>query len=128
MPLLADWIRAKRDSGVPFIIAGDFNRRFRQMNFEGTLWEGMNGIGTDDPIDTPWVVPHPQTVTRLCPTRKGASTQPIDWIVLDIALAGGFVEGSFWERRFVRDDIDAAQDGRGLSDHCPISIDLDLAG
>ena len=127
-PLLADWIKVKRDSGIPFIIAGDFNRRFRQLNFEGTLWEAMNGVGPDDPIDEPWVVPHPQTVTRLCPTRKGQGTQPIDWIVLDTALAGGFAEGSYWERRYTRDDIDAAQNGRGLSDHCPISIDLDLAG
>ncbi|PSM19840.1 endonuclease/exonuclease/phosphatase family protein [Nitratireductor sp. StC3] len=128
VPLLADWVRAKRESGIPFVIAGDFNRRFRQMNFEGTLWEAINGVGPDDPIETPWVVPHPQTVTRLCPTRKGTSTQPIDWIVLDTGLAGRFVEGSFWERRFARDDINAAQGGSGLSDHCPISIDLDLPG
>jgi len=127
-PILADWVKAKRDSGIPLIIAGDFNRRFRQLNFEGTLWEAMNGVGPDDPIEEAWVVPHPQTVTRLCPTRKGSGTQPIDWIVLDSTLAGGFVQGSFWERRFTQADIDAAQFGRGLSDHCPISIDLDLAG
>lgn len=123
-PLLAAWIQEKRDSGIPFIIAGDFNRRFRQLNFEGTLWEAMNGVGPDDTIKEPLVVPHPATVTRLCPTRKGSSTQPIDWIILDVALAGSFEEGTFWERRYANEDKISAQNGRGLSDHCPISVDI----
>lgn len=122
--LLESWIREKRNSGIPFIIAGDFNRRFRQLNFEGTLWEAMNGVGPDDTIEEPLVVPHPATVTRLCPTRKGSSTQPIDWIVIDVALAGTVQEGSFWERRYSNNDKNSAQAGRGLSDHCPISVDL----
>ncbi len=116
---LTDWIAERRTEGTPFILAGDFNRRFRQFQNEGPFWERING----GDLNEPWLSQHPEFVTRKCPTRKGSSTQPIDWILLDASVAHWFVEGSFWERRFRQADIDAA--GRGdLSDHCPISIDL----
>lgn len=125
-PILADWITAKRATGVPFIIAGDFNRRFRQHQHEGPLWNALNGMKPEDAIEEAWVVAHPESTTRQCPTRKGKSTQPIDWIILDESLSTSFEEGSFWERRFSQTDIVAGQNGRGLSDHCPISIDLKM--
>lgn len=129
MPALKNWIDAKSATGLPYIVAGDFNRRFRQFNDEGSVWELMNGIDPANAEDTevsPRLVKHPLTVTRRCPTRKGTSPEPIDWIVLDVSLAEKYVEGSFWERRFSYKDINAAQRGKGLSDHCPISIDLVL--
>ncbi len=116
---LTNWIAARREEGTPFILAGDFNRRFRQFQNEGPFWERING----GDLNEPWLSQHPEFVTRKCPTRKGSSTQPIDWILLDASVAHWFIEGSFWERRFRQADIDAAGPG-DLSDHCPISIDL----
>lgn len=123
MPILATWIEDKRQSGIPFIIAGDFNRRYRQMNFEDAGWAVLNGVQPEEPVLEPRLIAHPLSTTRLCPTRKG-NTQPIDWIMLDPKLNDAFVSGSYWERRFTRDDVTQAQNGKGLSDHCPISIDL----
>lgn len=116
---LTNWIAERRSEGTPFILAGDFNRRFRQFQNEGPFWERING----GDLNEPWLSQHPEFVTRKCPTRKGSSTQPIDWILLDASVAHWFVEGSFWERRFRQADIDAAGPG-DLSDHCPISIDV----
>jgi len=126
MPFLAEWIEDKRAEGMPFIVAGDFNRRFRELNFEGTVWKVLNGLDADDETDAPVAVAHPISTPRLCSTRKGRTTQPIDWIVLDQTLEGAYVPGSFWERRWTSEDVDASQRGRGLSDHCPISIELDI--
>ncbi|WP_420335441.1 endonuclease/exonuclease/phosphatase family protein [Roseibium sp.] len=128
IPILVNWIEEKRTTGIPFIVGGDFNRRFRQFSDTGPVWKALNGIAPNEEITTPWLLKHPETVTRKCPTRKGDSTQPIDWILLSASLTNDFVENSFWERRFSNDDVNAAQGGKGLSDHCPISIDLDLNG
>lgn len=119
---LFEWIEARNDEAVPFVIAGDFNRRFRQFQDEGPFWRAINGGDLDDPL----LSKHPETVTRKCPTRKGSSTQPIDWILLDSSVAHWFVEGSFWETRFSSDDVDDAggYSSQRLSDHCPISIDI----
>lgn len=119
MDPLVGWIEARQSEGIPFIIAGDFNRRFRQFQNAGPVWEVING----GDLNEPWLTQHPESVTRKCPTRKGSSTQPIDWILLDASIADWFVEGSFWERRFERSDVEAS--GRKLSDHCPISISID---
>ena len=120
MDPLVGWIEAQRSEGLPFIIAGDFNRRFRQFQNEGPVWEIING----GDLNEPWMSQHPETITRKCPTRKGNSTQPIDWILVDASVAHWFVEGSFWERRFSNDDVQTS--GRRISDHCPISIAIDL--
>lgn len=121
MDPLVGWIEARKSDGQPFIIAGDFNRRFRQFQNEGPVWEIING----GDLNEPWMSQHPEFVTRKCPTRKGTSTQPIDWILVDATVAHWFVEGSFWERRFERDDVKSSW--RRISDHCPISIEIDPA-
>lgn len=120
MDPLVGWIEARRNDEVPFIIAGDFNRRFRQFQNEGPVWEVING----GDLNEPWLSQHPESVTRKCPTRKGRSTQPIDWILIDATVAHWYVEGSFWERRYSRADVEAS--GRKISDHCPISIQIEL--
>lgn len=119
---LANWIEARREESIPFIIAGDFNRRFRQLNDDGPLYRAIN-LGD---LDNPVVSKHPETVTRKCATRKGRSQEPIDWFLIDAEVADWFVEGSFWETRFSRDDVDASGGSRSqrLSDHCPISLNL----
>lgn len=125
--ILADWIDRKRASGTPIIIAGDFNRRFRQLSDDDVVWKALNGVEPGEDLGTPWFEKHPLTLPRNCPTRRGAGTQPVDWILVGSPLAGRVVDGSFFERRYDHDDVAAAQGARGLSDHCPISLDIELA-
>ena len=119
---LAEWVAEKSAEGTPFIIAGDFNRRFRELEYSGQFWTAINGGDLNDPP----LVPHPQTVTRKCRTRVGTSTQPIDWIMLSKDIEDWVVPGSFWEERFSYTDVNNAggSSSKRLSDHCPISIDL----
>jgi endonuclease/exonuclease/phosphatase family metal-dependent hydrolase len=121
---LRNWIKQRIAEGLPFIIAGDFNRRFRQFGDEGPFWSALNNNDLNDPI----LVKHPETATRKCPTRKGTSTEPIDWIVLDAGIADLVRDGSYWERRFSRPDVDATggKTSQRLSDHCPINIVLEF--
>jgi len=119
---LSNWIAERVADDVPFIIAGDYNRRFRQFQDTGVFWSALNNDDLNDPL----LVKHPESVTRKCATRKGKSTQPIDWILLDADIAHWFVERSFWETRFTNGDV-VAHGGRfsqRLSDHCAIHIDL----
>jgi endonuclease/exonuclease/phosphatase family metal-dependent hydrolase len=120
---LANWIKRRIDEGVPFVIAGDFNRRFRQFSAD-PFWSALN----NDDLDEPRLVRHPETATRKCPTRKGASTQPIDWILLEASIADRVNDDSYWERRYSRPDVDTTggTSSQRLSDHCPISIVLDF--
>jgi hypothetical protein len=73
-------------------------------------------------------VAFPEYVTRKCPTRKGSSTEPIDWILLDASIAHWVKPNSFWETRFTSSDVRAhgGQRASRLSDHCPIQLDLAL--
>ncbi len=122
--VLRDWVVKKRETGTPIVIAGDFNRRFRQLQDRFGLWKALNDTAAEADIDVPLFEKHPETVTRKCPTKKGTSLEPIDWILIDLKLTEHVVPGSFFERRWTQTDQEAAQGGRGLSDHCPISLDL----
>jgi len=115
---LTSWIMSRIAKGEHFIIAGDFNRRFRQLEDRGVFWSYLNGGELKNPL----LLKYPKKVTRKCPTKKGNSTQPIDWIITSTSLMDSFVEGSFWETRWNFKDTQAH--GRRLSDHCPIKIDM----
>lgn len=121
--VLRDWITKKREE-APVILAGDFNRQFRKLEDQFGLWKVINNVDPTDDIEDAIFKKYPQTDTRKCPTKKGNTLQPIDWILVDARLAEQVVAGSYHERRWSREDVEAAQNGRGLSDHCPISIDL----
>jgi hypothetical protein len=121
---LKEFIDQRTKDRTAFILAGDFNRQFRRFNFEDALWKFLSG----DDLEKPLLVAHPQTGTRMCPTKLGESTQPIDWIVLDSRISQWFWEGSYWETRYSFEDVDAAGGPRSdrLSDHCPIRIDVGM--
>jgi endonuclease/exonuclease/phosphatase family metal-dependent hydrolase len=119
---LGNWIKQRNNEGTPFVITGDFNRRFRQFGDADPFWRALNNDDLNDPI----LVKHPETATRKCPTRKGTSTEPIDWMVLSAGIADWVRDDSYFERRFSRADVDATggTNSQRLSDHCPISVDL----
>lgn len=101
---------------------GDFNRRFRQFGAEDQFWLALSEDGPSQPR----LVAHPISVTRLCPTRLGGSTQPIDFIMLPDGLAHRYRPGSYWETRYSYADVEAhgGPSASRLSDHCPVRIDL----
>lgn len=126
VPSLGEWIADKRVAGTPFVIAGDFNREFRRYGVEDPIWKALNGIDPDGAIDTPQMVKFPVSEQSACPTGRGKSGQPIHWFLIDERLAGQVVPGSYFETRYSEDHIEMTRNGRGLSDHCPISIQVDL--
>jgi endonuclease/exonuclease/phosphatase family metal-dependent hydrolase len=108
IPPLADWISARRAEGVPFLVAGDFNRVFDEKDdfgdafasaapltrvtagFENPCWNGAPFI---DHI-----------------FLGGAARR---WLVPDSLRVQVFHEaGEEWKKR--------------LSDHCPVSVRLDV--
>ena len=120
---LKRWIDERYEDETAFVIAGDFNRRFRQFQSRGPFWKYINGGN----LDPPRLQMHPRTVQRECATRRGNSTEPIDWILLDMEVGHWFKQGSFWETRFSTADVRAhgGPSSQRLSDHCPIHIDLE---
>lgn len=119
---LRNWIAEREAAGDDFAIMGDFNRQLRRYGTEDPLWQALSADGHSQPA----LVAHPVSVTRLCPTRLGNSTEPIDWILLSADLSTDFRPGSYWETRYSFEDVQA-HGGRAnsrLSDHCPIQIDL----
>jgi endonuclease/exonuclease/phosphatase family metal-dependent hydrolase len=117
-----EFIDQRVTDGTAFILAGDFNRQFRRFDFKDPMWKFLNG----GDLEKPRLIAHPKTGTRMCPTRLEASTQPIDWIVLDSKISQWFWEGSYWETRYSFEDVRAAGGPRSrrLSDHCPIHMDV----
>ena len=117
---LRKWALAKTIAGESFIIAGDFNRRFRSFDYEGVFWTRIN----NDNLEEPLMMNPPMGVDRFCPTRKGKSNEPIDWILVSRGLSKKVIDRSFYETRFSQKD--AREIGSGLSDHCPIHIDMNF--
>jgi len=117
---LRKWALNRTAAGESFIIAGDFNRRFRSFDYKGVFWTRINNDNLDDPL----MINPPMGVDRLCRTRKGRSTEPIDWILVSSNLTEKVIERSIFETRFSRDDTRDV--GSGLSDHCPIHLDMNF--
>lgn len=108
---VARWIAARRAAGEAFVIAGDFNRRLdaRDPLLALLLEQAPLTLATDGQRDTCW-----------------SNGRPF----IDHILAGGAARGWMDARSFRMVPLPQAHpDGRDtLSDHCPISVRLRLAG
>lgn len=122
--ILRSWIEEKQASGHPFIIAGDFNRDLRRLAGADPFWKALNGVAPMQVLRAPEMVKYPIFADRTCPTRRGTSTQPIDWFLIERNLARHVLLGTFLETHFSEEDMASSRGGRGLSDHCPISLQL----
>lgn len=116
LPALEAWIDAREREGVPFAVLGDFNRRLRQ---DDEVWREL-----DDRDPVPEVL---TLVTDGLRSRCWNDKYPdfIDHIVLDAQAAAWLVPGSF--EQMLYDQADERHRDT-LSDHCPISVRLALAG
>jgi endonuclease/exonuclease/phosphatase family metal-dependent hydrolase len=121
MKPLEAWIDQRANEGIPFMVLGDFNRRFA-LDIENSntevkgLWQAIDDEGNED-LWTP-------TLTKNSKCWGGYYKDYIDHIVLDPRAKSKFIENSFHQLVFNGDY--SKELSRSLSDHCPISIELNL--
>jgi len=113
VPILEGWIDDAAQRDEPFIVLGDFNRRF---NLEGDrIWADIDD-GTPPNADL-------TTVTEDMPIscRSNTFTEFIDHIVLDRRAV------EWWDRTSFRHVTYRQQDQEEwdkISDHCPVVVEL----
>jgi endonuclease/exonuclease/phosphatase family metal-dependent hydrolase len=110
--ILADWIADRRRENIPFVILGDFNRRFSRddevlatMNAASPMRRATEGFSNP------------------CWSRDGQGRAFIDHILLGLRAADWLVKDSFRVLSYTERDS-ALRDV--ISDHCPISVRLQL--
>ncbi len=118
---LESWIDQRAIEGVPFVVIGDFNRRFNKdlehdYSEDAGLWQAIDDDGAED-MWTP-------TLTKSSKCWGGYYKDFIDHIVFNPKAKQRFVKGSF--EQLVFDEKYTKQLSRSLSDHCPISVELKL--
>ena len=109
IPALERWIDARATEGTPFAVLGDFNRRFDAPGDD--FWPR---IADGDPAHLKL---HRATAGKRAACNRGRYPLFIDHIVYGRLLARRVVPGSFEELVYA---------GTPLSDHCPISVVLDM--
>jgi endonuclease/exonuclease/phosphatase family metal-dependent hydrolase len=118
---LEAWIDQKEASGLPVIIAGDFNRRFDLHGQTDHLWEAIDD--SDPPSLNLWRMPY--RTPSSCPTiSAGMREHPIDFIVMNEVAWALADQQSFAE--VIYDEVEAEALGNRLSDHCAVSININL--
>jgi endonuclease/exonuclease/phosphatase family metal-dependent hydrolase len=114
LPILEGWIDARAAEGIPFIIMGDFNRRFDQ-NTNDTFWPE---IDDGDPANADLY-----SVTENQTDQCWGSRFPIfiDHIVLDRISTHWLVKNSFHHMVY----CEGPEYMSKLSDHCPVVAVID---
>jgi len=120
IPLEA-WVDARAKEGVPFILLGDFNRRFvRDISLNHSEIQGLWQAIDDDGAESLWA----PTINAESKCWGGYYKDYIDHIVFDPKAKARYVENSFdqvvFEPKYTREI------SQKLSDHCPISVELAL--
>ncbi|MCA3367643.1 MAG: endonuclease/exonuclease/phosphatase family protein [Roseomonas sp.] len=110
--ILAEWITERRRENMPFVILGDFNRRFSRED------DMLSMLNAASPMRRPT-----EGLSNPCWSRDGQGRPFIDHILLGMRAADWFVRDSF--RVFSYTERDPALRDV-ISDHCPISVRLRL--
>jgi endonuclease/exonuclease/phosphatase family metal-dependent hydrolase len=118
---LEAWVDARAKEGVPFILLGDFNRRFvRDIALEHNEIQGLWQAIDDEGPEALWA----PTIKAESKCWGGYYKDYIDHIVFDPKAKAIYVENSFdqlvFEQKYTREI------SQNLSDHCPISVQLAL--
>lgn len=116
VPFLETWIDERTAEGTPFVVLGDFNRRF---DAPGDDFFPEIDDGDPRPLD---LVRVNEGLTSEC----GGGRFPvfIDHLILDEQAAQFFEQDSFEQLVFTEEDEDEFR----LSDHCPISASMNISG
>ncbi|MFT5452920.1 MAG: endonuclease/exonuclease/phosphatase family metal-dependent hydrolase [Enterobacterales bacterium] len=118
---LESWIDSRAKENIAFIVLGDFNRRFSvdiEKSYSETqgLWQAIDDDGAEDM----WA----PTLTKNSACWGGYYKEYIDHIVLDPKARKQYVKDSF--KQLVFDQQYSQQLSQNLSDHCPISIEVEM--
>jgi endonuclease/exonuclease/phosphatase family metal-dependent hydrolase len=113
MPVLEGWIDAAAESPTPFIVLGDFNRRFNQPGDQ--VWAGLDD-GEPPHVDLTALT---QDMPVSC--RDHMVTECIDHLVVDRRVLP-WVDGSSFRQVTYRQADKAVWNQ--LSDHCPVVVEL----
>ncbi len=118
---LETWIDERAKENTPFMVLGDFNRRFsidikKSFTENQGLWQAINDEGNEE-LWTP-------TITKNSKCWGGYYKDYIDHIVLNPMAKSKYVDESF--EQLVFDQKYTKTLSRNLSDHCPISVELTL--
>ena len=110
--ILAEWITERRRENMPFVILGDFNRRFSRDD------DMLSMLNAASPMRRAT-----EGLSNPCWSRDGQGRAFIDHILLGLRAADWLVKDSF--RVFSYGErVPALRDV--ISDHCPISVRLQL--
>jgi endonuclease/exonuclease/phosphatase family metal-dependent hydrolase len=113
VPILGEWIAARRREGVAFAVLGDFNRR---LNPRDEMWQALTQAAPLASATQGWANP--------CWARAGSGSGGRPFI--DHILLGGPAQ-QWWRRDSLKVMVYAETELRFrelLSDHCPVSIQL----
>jgi len=118
---LEQWIDSRAAEQVPYIVLGDFNRRFAidiEKSYSETqgLWQAIDDDGLED-LWTP-------TLTENSMCWGGYYKDYIDHIVFGKQAKEMYIENSF--NQLVFDGKYSKALSKSLSDHCPISVKLNF--
>jgi exonuclease III len=114
VPVLEQWIDARAGEGVPFVVLGDWNRRFDSV---GDVF--FPEIDDAEPANADLAR---VTEGRQSECLNGAFPLYIDHIVFDLQASKFALPTSFTQVEYTDEDMDAFR----LSDHCPIAVNLDI--
>lgn len=114
LPILEGWIDKRTEEGVPFIVLGDFNRRF---DADGDEFFPEIDDGDPAPLDLVRAIEGEESECL-----GGRFPLYIDHIVFDEQAAPMRVAGSFEQLQITEED----EQNFALSDHCPIAVRLNL--
>jgi endonuclease/exonuclease/phosphatase family metal-dependent hydrolase len=113
VPILENWMDTAANGPVPFIVLGDFNRRF---NLPGdTVWAELDDANPPN-ADL-------ETITKDMPVscRDNQFTSFIDLIVFDKRAWVWADRSSFRQITYRQED---KEKWNKLSDHCPVMVEL----
>lgn len=116
---LESWVDARAAENLPFIILGDFNRRFEveeDYSENSGLWAALDDDGAEDLTRANDDL-HPKC-------WNGKYRDFIDHIVLDKRALQRYKAGTFNELVFK--EAYSKRVSRAITDHCPISIEYDM--
>ena len=138
MKPLRAWIAQAKAGGVPFIIAGDFNRRIDAEEANPAnpdLWPIITGQATTETTDDIALARVPQgTLSRKAcwPEDNGSEFEnAIDYMIFSPGLRPSDWESTYRKVHYSEltdpgtgQHLTKAADAKRMSDHCPISVQL----
>jgi endonuclease/exonuclease/phosphatase family metal-dependent hydrolase len=125
VPVLEAWIDARAREGKPFVVLGDFNRRFDKeaataRDPAGRIVAMWPELDDGDPAEADLVDPDVEPPTESC-RRQDPVRAAIDHILLSATAARAMVPGSYRMWTYPR-----GEPSLHWPDHCIRSVTLDL--